>query len=353
MKPRKITMQAFGAYINRTVVDFTPLYADGIFLITGPTGCGKTTILDAMSFALYGRASGTLRDVRDMRSTAAPDSLETAVEFEFELDGKIYCFERERRFRTVKHRSGTTDTELETDAACYDCTQGRHLICTGTDVDRKAEELMGFSHEQFSQVVVLPQGEFRRLLTANSTDKQKILEVLFGTSKWQLFVKALSDKSKSIENELIKYKTQSEAILSASGAENAEALRTLCTKSGTEYAKVCTQAETLNKALNEATVKYNKAVQLCESYRELDGAKTREKQLECEKNEIEEKRGQVKKAARLKNLFPILTRWMRRAPKTWRLENSVLWLKKPLQIPKKAKVKLKKYSSYVQGMMRR
>ncbi len=225
MKPQNITMQAFGPYLNKTTVDFKKLYTGGLFLITGQTGCGKTTILDAMSYALYGRATGGVRDVRDMRSTAAPIDLETRVSFEFELGGRLYKFERAIKLREVKRRAGGSDLVTDYDESCHVFEDGSwSLICSGTLVKEKAVELLGFSHEQFSQVVVLPQGEFRKLLTAPSLEKQKILETLFGTERWQNFTKSLSERSKSLNTALFETVTKKSTLYKNAGCESFEAL---------------------------------------------------------------------------------------------------------------------------------
>ena len=103
MRPLKIIMQAFGPYLNRCQVDFSHLEKSRLFLITGPTGSGKTTILDAMSFALYGESTGSLRRWKEMRHTAAPQSLPTLTEVEFSLGEDVYRFARSYSQRTVKN----------------------------------------------------------------------------------------------------------------------------------------------------------------------------------------------------------------------------------------------------------
>lgn len=297
MKPRKITMQAFGPYLKKTTIDFTPLYDHGLFLITGATGCGKTTILDAMSYALYGHASGSLRDVRDMRSIAAPDSLDTSVEFETELGGTLYRFERAMKIRVVKKRTGETERRVDYEENCYrfDGEKWR-LLCTGTQVKNKAVELLGFSHEQFSQVVVLPQGEFRRLLTAPSSDKQKILEKLFGTARWQAFTNALAQKSKALEAELSQCKERTAALCKSVECENLEALDALIEKTGKDYDAVKAAVIKLEAASKTAAAALNDAAAVEDKFKQLDAAREKIEKLQGKTKEIETKRRRLETA---------------------------------------------------------
>ena len=120
MKPVKIVMQCFGAYLGRSEVDFLKLAGAPLFLISGPTGSGKTTLLDAMSCALYGRATGALRrDWKELRSTGASQETPTVVEFEFTLGAERYRFVRTFSERMVKKRSGATELKQESTAECF------------------------------------------------------------------------------------------------------------------------------------------------------------------------------------------------------------------------------------------
>ena len=272
MKPRKIIMQAFGAYLEKTEVDFTPLFESNLFLITGPTGCGKTSILDAMSFALYGRATGSVRDVRDMRNTASPQAIDTFVSFEFELDKKCYKFDRLIHIHERKLRDGGKEYDTTNEASCFEFDGSDwHLINSNTNgVREKAEQLLGFSYEQFSQVVVLPQGEFRKLLTASSSEKQKILEVLFGMQRWQLFIKALSEKSKILETKMKELTLKKETILTSADAQNIDELTQKQEISVSELETVKTDLIRLNIEQNEISVLYNNAVKTTEQFAEQE-----------------------------------------------------------------------------------
>lgn len=300
-------MQAFGPYLDKTVIDFTKLYANGLFLITGATGCGKTTILDAMSYALYGRATGSVRDARDMRTTSAPDSLETSVSFEFELGGSFYKFERGIKLREVKRRSGEIDKVTDTFENCYELEQENwRLLCEGAQVKEKAAELLGFSHEQFSQVVVLPQGEFRKLLTAPSLEKQKILETLFKTSRWQAFTKSLQERSKSLDAKLFECAANKSALLKNAGCEDIEALCAKLDSLKDEYGKSEEAVKAVNEAYAQASANYSAAQSLQGKFAEFDAVRKRILELENKAAYVKSLKQKLENAKLAEKVLPYL-----------------------------------------------
>ena len=216
MRPELVRMRAFGPYLGEASVDFAPLWQAQIFLITGPTGGGKTSILDAMSFALYGQATGEAREFRDMRCTAADEKDDTLTEFVFSLGAARYRFVRTLHLH--KRRDGGRD--LQIGGECHVEREGEwRLLASGSSaVTKKAEEILGFTHDQFSQVVVLPQGEFRRLLLASSSEKAKILEVLFATSVWQRTAEQITYKLKEIRGNLADLEQGESLLLESAGA---------------------------------------------------------------------------------------------------------------------------------------
>ncbi|MCR5251626.1 MAG: SMC family ATPase [Lachnospiraceae bacterium] len=182
MKPLKVEFQAFGPYVGYETVDFEELARHGLFLICGKTGSGKTMILDAMTFALFGKSSGNGRDVFEaMRCTNAPFDAETFVCFEFENGGEQYRFER-RLKRKTKNLSFSCNASRKDENGVW---QPLFENPKKEDLNAKAEELIGLSYDQFRQVIVLPQGQFEKLLTSKSEDKEKILISIFGEEKWQ------------------------------------------------------------------------------------------------------------------------------------------------------------------------
>lgn len=182
MKPITVEFQAFGPYAGHEIVEFDKLASKGLFLICGKTGIGKTMLLDAITFALYGKSSGHGRDdFSAMRCTRAEFDATTFVKFVFENKGLYYSFERriERKKKNLslsysllcKDESGTWQTMLENPKE--------------KDLNAKAVEIIGLEYEQFCQVIILPQGKFEKLLVSNSDEKEKILTSIFGEEKWQ------------------------------------------------------------------------------------------------------------------------------------------------------------------------
>lgn len=192
MKPCTVEFQAFGPYAGHELVDFEKLAARGLFLICGKTGTGKTMILDAITFALYGKSSGHGRDdFEAMRCTNAAFDVTTYVRFTFENNGIYYRFER-RLERKRKNLSASymvwQKDENGTWTAMFENAKEKML-------NEKAEEIIGLSYEQFRQVIVLPQGQFEKFLTSDSADKEKILTSIFGEEKWQAVAQLMFEEA--------------------------------------------------------------------------------------------------------------------------------------------------------------
>lgn len=192
MKPCTVEFQAFGPYAGHELVDFEKLAARGLFLICGKTGIGKTMILDAITFALYGKSSGHGRDdFEAMRCTNAAFDVTTYVRFTFENNGIYYRFER-RLERKRKNLSASymvwQKDENGTWTALFENAKEKML-------NEKAEEIIGLSYEQFRQVIVLPQGQFEKFLTSDSADKEKILTSIFGEEKWQAVAQLMFEEA--------------------------------------------------------------------------------------------------------------------------------------------------------------
>ena len=203
MKPLMLKFSAFGPYLNQQVLDFTELKNNSFFLIHGATGAGKSTILDAMCYALYGDSSGNLRDGKNMRTNQADINVATAVEFCFMIGAKTYTvFRNPEQERPKKRGDGTTLQPA--DATLYEkINTEEKLLTTGySNVTMKIEELLGFKSNQFRQVVLLPQGEFRKLLLANSLERQEIMQTLFKTDLYKKIEETLKEKAKAKEQNI-------------------------------------------------------------------------------------------------------------------------------------------------------
>ncbi|MPL58522.1 Nuclease SbcCD subunit C [bioreactor metagenome] len=199
MKPLYLSMTAFGPYAGEQELDFGELKNRSFFLIHGPTGAGKTTILDAMCFALYGDTSGA-RDGKAMRSDYADPAVLTEVVFDFSIGADRYRIKRvPEQERPKKRGDGTTVKHAE--AELYRLVELESaLLETGwSKVTEKIENLLGFKSAQFRQVVLLPQGDFRKLLTANSTERQEIMQMLFKTEQYRFIEERLKTKAQELK----------------------------------------------------------------------------------------------------------------------------------------------------------
>ena len=201
MRPHKLTLSAFGPYAAEQVIDFDQLGGRNLFLITGPTGAGKTTVFDAICFALFGRASSMERDGAALRSHFAAGDAETFVELEFSLGDKRYRVRRSPwQLRPKKRGSGLTESEH--DAEFKEMVAGSVTISKPAAVDPKVVETLGLTYEQFRQIVMVPQGEFRKLITAGTREREDIFRKIFGTEQFLLIQNKLFDKAKLLEQEL-------------------------------------------------------------------------------------------------------------------------------------------------------
>ena len=201
MKPGKLTMQAFGPYAGKTVVDFTQLDSDGLFLIAGDTGAGKTTIFDAISFALYGEASGgnERRAAKSFRSDYADPADETMVELEFSHRGAVYTVGRVPEHERRKLR-GEGFAKVKA-SAFLKMPDGR-VFDSVPEVNAAVQGLLGLDREQFAQTVMIAQGDFLKILNAKSADRRTLFQKLFSTMRYARFQELLRDACNEARQQL-------------------------------------------------------------------------------------------------------------------------------------------------------
>lgn len=198
MKPLKLTMTAFGPFAGTQIIDFTLLQKQRLFLICGETGAGKTMIFDAIAFALYGSPSGATRKSGDFKSQyAAPDE-RCQVILEFLLQEQIYSITRSPAQKGLK-RDGSEKSISEKAELLL---PNGEIITGSKNVNSKIEELIGLKHAQFKQTMMLAQGEFRKLIEANSSEKQDIFSQIFSTKIYASFTKRLEEKKASLNSDL-------------------------------------------------------------------------------------------------------------------------------------------------------
>lgn len=195
MKPMELIISGWGPYPSLEKIDFTGFLGGRLFLITGPTGAGKTTIFDAITFALYGEVSGRLRDKASVRSDFAGEEDATFVELSFEHRESSYRIRRSPKYPRKKKRGEGTILTQET----AELSQDNKILAAGmAEVNRKIEELMGLSYEQYKQISMIAQGEFMDLLTTASAERGIILRKLFRTDKYDRISKLLTERAKEL-----------------------------------------------------------------------------------------------------------------------------------------------------------
>jgi len=208
MRAIKLSLTAFGPYLEKQTVDFDRLGDESIFLITGPTGAGKTTIFDAICYALYGKASVSDRDQDSLRSHFAAVEEPTEVEFRFALNNHVYEIVRNPKQLKKKER-GEGYTEEPAKAVLYEIIENEKQLVSSRikDVNETIEEKLGFDYEQFRKMVLIPQGEFRKLISENSKDREAILQKIFRTHFYEKMTDELKVQSKQLEAEIKKLDT--------------------------------------------------------------------------------------------------------------------------------------------------
>ena len=197
MRPKYLEMSAWGPYKDVVNIDFEAFDRGALFLISGPTGSGKTTIFDGICFAIYGNTSGKEREKTTLRSDFAHAETSTYVKFTFSHNNQIYEIERNPEYLRPKKRKnseGSYTYTKEKENAVLKMPDGTVLEGV-TTVNRKLQEVMALDYSQFKQISMIAQGEFDRLLTAPSQEKTKIFRSIFGTEKFDLFTQSLKSRA--------------------------------------------------------------------------------------------------------------------------------------------------------------
>lgn len=198
MRPLQLTISAFGPYAGEVRLALEDLGKSGLYLITGDTGAGKTTIFDAITFALYGEASGKLRDSSMLRSKYASPEAPTFVELEFSYNGKIYRIRRNPEYqRPAKRGGGTTVQKAEAELTLPD---GK-LVTKAREVTAAVTEILGVNKEQFGSIAMIAQGDFLKLLLAPTEDRQKIFRQIFRTTPYLVLQERLKEESAALNQQ--------------------------------------------------------------------------------------------------------------------------------------------------------
>ena len=214
MRPNKLVLSAFGPYASKVELDLSKLGENGVYLITGDTGAGKTTIFDAITFALFGKPSGDIRDVKTLRSEYANEEIETYVELDFIYHDEEYHIYRRPEYTythvqkngEVKQRSKATDAYL--------ILPNGDRIVKPTEVTKQVEQLLGMKRDQFRQIAMIAQGSFLEILNADTKERGRLFEKVFMTSKYSVLMDRLNQMAKESSIALNDAKLRLQQIIS-------------------------------------------------------------------------------------------------------------------------------------------
>ncbi len=199
MRPISLLLSAFGPFAQQAEVDFTKLGTNGLFLVSGDTGAGKTTLFDAIAFALYGEPSGTTRKKEMLRSDFAKAETETFVELRFLSKGEVYSLRRSPAYeRPKKNGKGNTRKAAEAELTL----PGGVVVAGAEEVTKRVEELLGLNRQQFSQIIMIAQNDFLRLVTCKTEERADILRRVFGTETFLFFQQNLKEEASRLRQQL-------------------------------------------------------------------------------------------------------------------------------------------------------
>ena len=217
MRPIRLSMQAFGPYSGKTTLELDKLTRGGLYLISGDTGSGKTILFDAITYALYGSASGGERDALMLRSRQCRGEDATYVELEFENKGKRYTVYRELCREKIKKSGAVLEASTEAHLIC-----GDSVITKKSNVDKAIEEIIGIDYDRFRKTAMLAQGQFREFLLAKTEDRMRVLRQIFGTGRFESFSQTAHDmaaQAKAACEESERYARMSASMLEVESPE--------------------------------------------------------------------------------------------------------------------------------------
>lgn len=312
MRPHTLKMQAFGPYAGNEVVDFDELGDNRLFLIHGQTGGGKTTILDAICFALYGQSSGGERKSDTFRSDHAEGDIETEVTLDFSIGDKMYRVQRKPRQVRPKKR-GDGEVEAAPEGFLYELDskgqEQKQLADKTSSVDDQVEKIIGFRGDQFRQVIVLPQGQFRKLLVASSDEREAILERLFETSLYRAIEEALKENAARLRKIQEGLEEKKRIHLESKSLESFDQLKGAIKTAKGELKKVAPRLKIAKEAESKAGKKFHEAEALAQRFSDLTEHESTLAELKKREKEVQTQREELKagqNAAGLDDLYAAL-----------------------------------------------
>ncbi len=250
MRPLRLTLSAFGPYAAQTTLDLEKLGKGGLYLITGDTGAGKTTIFDAITYALYDHSSSGIREGSMLRCKYADDKTPTFVELEFEVHGVRYTVRRNPEYQRPKTRGEGMTTEKADATLTY--PDDRPPVTKAKDVTAAVQEIIGLDYNQFSQIVLIAQGQFTKLLNASTEERSRIFRKLFRTQRYAQLQERLQAEAAALNQQRTAQNAKLDSLLGglqfAPDDPDAEALRVLCAQTVPETALTLLDALTARQA---------------------------------------------------------------------------------------------------------
>jgi exonuclease SbcC len=310
MKPLRLTLEAFGPYATSQFLDFAELKDQSFFLIHGPTGAGKTSLLDGISYALYGQTSGGLRETRDLRSHFAAEDTLTRVVFDFALGSRSYRVERLPAQEIPKQRGNGTRHQ-ESVANLWELKEGEELpLATRktAQVDAKVAELLGFKADQFRQVVLLPQGRFQEFMLADSTSRQAILQTLFQTGRHARFAEALAEEEKALKEARKATEAGLKRALDQAGITSAKELPERLQASSVLQDRLMQEQDQARLLMEQASARFTEGTRTMEILAELEAARQEWARLQALSRLMDARRTELDRANRCNSVLPAAER---------------------------------------------
>lgn len=301
MRPISVRFRCFGPYMEEQNIDFSSLARNGLFLICGETGAGKTTILDAMCYALYNQSSGNIRGkgLAVMRCKLAQKSDITLVEFVFSTNGKRYKFLRTLEFKRKNARD---------EHQCWEEQDGVWVPLfenlKESAVNTKAQEVIGLTYDQFRQVMILPQGQFEKLLISDSEEKEKILVSLFHANRWQTIADELYRRVKDRDTALQQVRIHMDALLRSHSCNSIEELHERISQQENALMLAKEQAESGLQALEALRQKKDAALLTAQAFQTLDKLQRTFDALQTEKDAKEAMQQTLRRAQQAQDILP-------------------------------------------------
>lgn len=336
MKPLKLTMKGFGPYKSETEIDFEKLLKSSVFLITGPTGSGKSTILDAFTYALFGKSSSLYKDKKDMISDFASPKEDSYVELEFSLRSGIYGIKR--YLNSQKTENSISLWKMERNEKKF------FGYKKSKDFDEEIKKIMGLNAEQFTQIMILPQNQFQKFLFSDSNQKEEILKKLFKTEIYEKMEEKLKERLKEITQKIQEVKNKIETVLQASSSDDLAEIKSKKENQIKEKEKIEKKLLILNENLKKAEENYRKDLEAFKDFKEYEKTESEFSKMNLLKKEYDKKKEILSRAVEAQKISNISERFLNSKKEFLDKEKEIKEISERFRICKKNKdIALKEY----------